>query len=433
MPAVAKSGSTDLEFVSRDELAAVQLDRLRWSLKHAYENVPHYRKVFDETGVHPSDLKELADLALFPFTAKADLRDNYPYGMLAVPREKVSRIHASSGTTGRPTVVGYSAGDVSIWSDLVARSLQAGGVRRTDRVHVAYGYGLFTGGLGAHYGAERLGCTVIPMSGGMTDRQIQLIQDFEPDAILVTPSYMLTIVDAMIAKGIDPASTSLRTGVFGAEPWTEQMRCELESQLGMDAVDIYGLSEVMGPGVAMECVETKDGLHIWEDHFYPEIIDPMTGEALPDGEHGELVFTSLTKEAMPIIRYRTRDLTRLLPGTARAVRRMEKVTGRTDDMIILRGVNLFPTQIEELILTQPALAPQFQCVLERRGRMDCLTVRVEYRHELGDRPDGAEEEMCSLIKNHIGVTVDVELVEPGTLQRSTGKAKRLVDNRPSEN
>ncbi|RPA60027.1 phenylacetate--CoA ligase [Gordonia oryzae] len=434
LPSAAGSPETvDIEHASRDRIADLQLSRLKWSLHHAYDNVAHYRNAFDERGVHPSDLKELSDLSLFPFTAKADLRDNYPFGMFAVPQEQVSRIHASSGTTGRPTVVGYTANDLNNWADLVARSLRAAGVRPSDKVHVAYGYGLFTGGLGAHYGAERLGCTVIPMSGGMTDRQIQLIEDFAPDAIMVTPSYMLTIVDAMIAKGIDPSSTSLRVGVFGAEPWTEQMRRELETQVGMDAVDIYGLSEVMGPGVAQECVETKDGLHIWEDHFYPEIVDPMTGEVLPDGEEGELVFTSLTKEAMPIIRYRTRDLTRLLPGTARSVRRMQKVTGRCDDMIILRGVNLFPTQIEELILTVPALAPQFQCVLERPGRMDNLTVRVEYRLDApGSDWQTAADSLRRAIKNRIGVTVDVEIAEPGTLQRSTGKAKRLVDNRPKD-
>lgn len=422
-----------LEYATRDEIAAAQLDRLKWSLRHAYDNVPHYRRAFDERGVQPDDLRSLSDLKLFPFTAKADLRENYPFGMLAVPQDEVSRIHASSGTTGRPTVVGYTANDVSNWADLVARSLRAAGVGHGDKVHVAYGYGLFTGGLGAHYGAERLGATVIPMSGGMTDRQIQLIEDFRPDAIMVTPSYMLTIVDAMLAKGIDPAATSLRTGVFGAEPWTEHMRKELEAQLNMDAVDIYGLSEVMGPGVAMECVETKDGLHIWEDHFYPEIIDPLTGEVLPDGEEGELVFTSLTKEAMPIIRYRTRDLTRLLPGTARSMRRMQKVTGRTDDMIILRGVNLFPTQIEELILTVPTLAPQFQCVLERPGRMDALTVRVEYRQDASpEHRAAAAVELQKLIKNRIGVTVTVDVVEPAALFRSTGKAKRLIDNRPKD-
>lgn len=422
--------SQDIEFATRDRISTLQLERLQWSLLHAYTNVPHYRKAFDVAGVHPSDLKDLSDLAKFPFTAKTDLRANYPFGMFAVPQEKVSRIHASSGTTGRPTVVGYTANDISNWADLIARSLRAGGVKPSDKVHVAYGYGLFTGGLGAHYGAERLGCTVIPMSGGMTDRQIQLIEDFEPDAIMVTPSYMLTIVDAMIKKGIDPSKTSLRTGVFGAEPWTEEMRTELEKQLNMDAVDIYGLSEVMGPGVAMECVDTKDGLHIWEDHFYPEIIDPVTGDVLPDGEEGELVFTSLTKEAMPIIRYRTRDLTRLLPGTARSVRRMQKVTGRTDDMIILRGVNLFPTQIEELILTISALAPQFQCILDRPGRMDELTVRVEARPDASatDHPRSAAE-LQKLVKNRIGVSVKVDVVAPGALERSLGKARRLIDNR----
>ncbi|MFE7418441.1 phenylacetate--CoA ligase PaaK [Rhodococcus sp. NPDC057529] len=420
----------DIEFATRDRIAALQLERLQWTLAHVYENVPHYRQAFDAAGVHPSDLKDLADLAKFPFTAKADLRENYPFGMFAVPQEKISRIHASSGTTGRPTVVGYTTNDLNNWADLVARSLRAGGVKPSDKVHVAYGYGLFTGGLGAHYGAERLGCTVIPMSGGMTDRQIQLIEDFEPDAILVTPSYMLTIVDAMIKKGIDPSTTSLRTGVFGAEPWTEEMRSELEKQLNMDAVDIYGLSEVMGPGVAMECVETKDGLHIWEDHFYPEIIDPVTGDVLPDGEEGELVFTSLTKEAFPIIRYRTRDLTRLLPGTARTMRRMQKVTGRTDDMIILRGVNLFPTQIEELILAVPALAPQFQCILDRPGRMDELTVRVEARPEAtGNEHTIAAGALQKLVKNRIGVSVKIDVVAPGALERSVGKARRLIDNR----
>ncbi|MGF7120317.1 phenylacetate--CoA ligase PaaK [Rhodococcus sp. TAF43] len=424
--------SQDIEFATRDRISSLQLERLQWTLRHAYENVTHYRKAFDDAGVHPGDLKDLGDLAKFPFTAKADLRDNYPFGMFAVPQDQVSRIHASSGTTGRPTVVGYTATDLDNWADLIARSLRAGGVKPSDKVHVAYGYGLFTGGLGAHYGAERLGCTVIPISGGMTERQIQLIEDFRPDAIMVTPSYMLTIVDAMLAKGIDPARTSLRTGVFGAEPWTEEMRGELEQQLDMDAVDIYGLSEVMGPGVAMECVETKDGLHIWEDHFYPEVIDPVTGEVLPDGEEGELVFTSLTKEAMPIIRYRTRDLTRLLPGTARTMRRMQKVTGRTDDMIILRGVNLFPTQIEELILAVTGLAPQFQCVLDRPGRMDELTVRVESRpNSSTHEADQQAARLRQLVKNRIGVTVAVEVLAPGSLDRSIGKARRLIDNRPS--
>ena len=419
-----------IELASRDEIAALQLTRLRWSLQHAYDNVAHYRKAFAARGVHPADLKELGDLKLFPFTAKADLRDNYPFGMFAVPRAQVSRIHASSGTTGRPTVVGYTASDIDTWANLMARSLRAGGVRSTDRVHVAYGYGLFTGGLGAHYGAERLGCTVIPMSGGMTERQIQLINDFEPDAIMVTPSYMLTIVDAMQRAGIDPRVTSLRTGIFGAEPWTEQMRTELEALLDMDAVDIYGLSEVMGPGVAQECVDTKDGLHIWEDHFYPEIVDPISGEVLPDGEEGELVFTSLTNEAMPVVRYRTRDLTRLLPGTARSMRRMQKVTGRTDDMIILRGVNLFPTQIEELILGVDGLSAQFQCVLDRPDRLDQLTVRVEARPDLaGELRVRAGATLMEQIKNRIGVSVLVEVLEPESIERSVGKARRLLDHR----
>ncbi|WP_372025434.1 phenylacetate--CoA ligase PaaK [Rhodococcus sp. NyZ502] len=433
MTELVTATSQEIEFASRDRISTLQLERMQWSLMHAYTNVPHYRKALDDAGVHPSDLKDLSDLAKFPFTTKADLRENYPFKMFAVPQDRVSRIHASSGTTGRPTVVGYTSNDLNNWADLIARSLSAGGVRSSDKVHVAYGYGLFTGGLGAHYGAERLGCTVIPMSGGMTERQIQLIEDFEPDAIMVTPSYMLTIVDAMIKKGIDPAKTSLRVGVFGAEPWTEQMRTELEQQLDMHAVDIYGLSEIMGPGVAMECVETKDGLHIWEDHFYPEIIDPVTGEVLPDGEEGELVFTSLTKEALPIIRYRTRDLTRLLPGTARSMRRMQKVTGRTDDMIILRGVNLFPTQIEELILTVPALAPQFQCVLERPDRMDTLTVRVEARPDaaISDHA-AASSALQKLVKNKIGVTVEVSVLEPGGLERSIGKARRLIDQRPKD-
>jgi len=419
-----------IELASRDEIAALQLTRLRWSLQHAYDNVAHYRKAFAARGVHPADLKELGDLKLFPFTAKADLRDNYPFGMFAVPRAQVSRIHASSGTTGRPTVVGYTASDIDTWANLMARSLRAGGVRSTDRVHVAYGYGLFTGGLGAHYGAERLGCTVIPMSGGMTERQIQLINDFEPDAIMVTPSYMLTIVDAMQRAGIDPRATSLRTGIFGAEPWTEQMRTELEALLDMDAVDIYGLSEVMGPGVAQECVDTKDGLHIWEDHFYPEIVDPISGEVLPDGEEGELVFTSLTNEAMPVVRYRTRDLTRLLPGTARSMRRMQKVTGRTDDMIILRGVNLFPTQIEELILGVDGLSAQFQCVLDRPDRLDQLTVRVEGRPNLAaELRVRAGAALTEQIKNRIGVSVLVEVLEPDSIERSVGKARRLLDHR----
>ncbi len=421
-----------IEIASRDEISALQLSRLKWSLRHAYDRVPHYRRAFDERGVHPDDLKELGDLALFPFTTKADLRQNYPFGMFAVPQSEVVRVHASSGTTGRPTVVGYTAGDIDIWSRLVARSLRAAGVRAGDIVQVAYGYGLFTGGLGAHYGAERLGCTVIPVSGGMTERQVQLIAEFRPDAIMVTPSYMLTIADALERAGIDPRASSLRTGIFGAEPWTEQMRVELENKLDLDAVDIYGLSEVMGPGVAQECAETKDGLHIWEDHFYPEIIDPDTGAVLPDGAEGELVFTSLTKQAFPIVRYRTRDLTALLPGTARAMRRMRKITGRCDDMIILRGVNLFPTQIEELILGLENLAPQYQCVLDRPDRLDRLTVRVESRRALSQalRTEAAQS-LAGRIKDRIGVNVVVDVVDPDSIERSpVGKAKRLVDLRP---
>ena len=420
-----------IETASRDEISTLQLHRLKWSLQHAYDNVEHYRKAFDGKGVHPSDLKDLSDLALFPFTTKNDLRENYPFGMFAVPQSRIARIHASSGTTGRPTVVGYTAADLETWANLVARSLRAGGVRSTDKVHIAYGYGLFTGGLGAHYGAERLGCTVIPMSGGMTERQIQLINDFRPDAILVTPSYMLTIVDAMERAGLDPRATSLRTGVFGAEPWTQEMRAELEDKLDINAVDIYGLSEVMGPGVAQECADTKDGLHIWEDHFYPEIINPETGDVLHDGCEGELVFTSLTKEAFPVVRYRTRDITMLMPGTARTMRRMRKITGRSDDMIILRGVNLFPSQIEELILGTDTLAPHFHCILERPGRLDTLTVRVECRP--GVTPEQrltAAHTLTHRIKARIGVSVSVDVVQPASIERSAGKAARLIDRRP---
>jgi phenylacetate-CoA ligase len=420
-----------VERASTDELQALQLERLRWSLGHAYTNVPHYRSAFQAAGLDPANVRSLEELAAYPFTTKADLRENYPFGMFAVPREQVSRIHASSGTTGRPTVVGYTAADVKTWAALMARSLRAGGVRAGDKVHVAYGYGLFTGGLGAHYGAELLGCTVIPVSGGMTERQVLLIRDFQPDAILVTPSYMLAIVDEMERQGMDPAETSLKVGVFGAEPWTNDMRTEMERRLDLHAVDIYGLSEVMGPGVAMECVDTKDGLHIWEDHFYPEIIDPITGAVLPDGQEGELVLTSLTKEAMPVIRYRTRDLTRLLPGTARTMRRMEKITGRTDDMIILRGVNLFPTQIEELILRLPGLSPHFQCVLRRTGPMDDLTVNVERRAGVDSlAAANAGAELRSLIKNTIGVSVTVEVLDPESVERSAGKMRRVVDERP---
>ncbi|SEQ92663.1 phenylacetate--CoA ligase PaaK [Lentzea albida] len=417
-----------IETASVDELRALQLERLRWSVRHAYENVPHYRAAFDTAGVHPDDVKTLGDLAKLPFTAKADLRDNYPFGMFAVPRQEVVRVHASSGTTGRPTVVGYTRDDLDTWATVMARSIRAAGGRQGHVLHNAYGYGLFTGGLGAHAGAEKLGCTVVPVSGGMTERQVQLIRDFEPDVIMVTPSYMLSIIDEMERQGVDPRSTSLKVGIFGAEPWTNDMRAEMERRLDMHAVDIYGLSEVIGPGVASECVETKDGLHVWEDHFYPEIIDPVTGEVLPDGEEGELVFTSLTKQAMPIIRYRTRDLTRLLPGTARSMRRIEKITGRTDDMIILRGVNLFPTQIEELILRVPALSPHFQCVLSRTGNLDDLTVLVEHREDAVAGDAGAQ--LRKLVKNSIGVTVAVEVVAPGGIERSVGKMKRIVDRRP---
>ena len=420
-----------IETASVEELRSLQLERLRETVHHAYANVPHYRAAFDGVGVHPDDVKELADLAKLPFTTKADLRANYPYGMFAVPREQVARIHASSGTTGRPTVVGYTAADLDTWATVVARSIRAAGGRPGDILHNAYGYGLFTGGLGAHAGAEKLGCTVIPVSGGMTERQVQLIQDFQPRIIMVTPSYMLAIVDEMRRQGIDPRSTSLEIGIFGAEPWTNEMRVAMEETLGIDAVDIYGLSEVIGPGVAQECLETKDGLHIWEDHFYPEIIDPTTGEVLPDGEEGELVFTSLTRQAMPVIRYRTRDLTRLMPGTARTMRRMEKITGRTDDMIILRGVNLFPTQIEELLLPMPELSPHFQCVLSRTGTLDELTVRVEHGETTApDAGRAAGDRLRQLIKSTIGVSVTVDVVAPDTIERSVGKMRRVVDQRP---
>jgi phenylacetate-CoA ligase len=419
------------ERLSADELAAVQLERLRATLRLVYDRVEHYRKSFDAAGVTPEDCRSLEDLARFPFTAKRDLRDNYPFGMFAVPMAEVSRIHASSGTTGRPTVVGYTAGDVERWAELVARCIRASGGRPGHRVHVAYGYGLFTGGLGAHYGAERLGCTVIPVSGGFTERQVQLITDFEPDIIMVTPSYMLAILDEFRRQGIDPTATSLKVGIFGAEPWTEQMRAEIEASFDMHAVDIYGLSEVMGPGVANECIETKDGLQLWEDHFYPEIVDPATGEVLPDGERGELVFTTLTKEALPVIRYRTGDLTRLLPGTARpGFRRMAKITGRSDDMLIVRGVNLFPTQVEELVLQQPALSPHFTLVLTRPERLDVLTVRVETRPET-PAPDRetAGSALEHAVKARIGVSCTVEVIEPDTLERSMGKLKRVYDMR----
>ncbi|HEY4868443.1 MAG TPA: phenylacetate--CoA ligase PaaK [Candidatus Dormibacteraeota bacterium] len=420
-----------IEIASADELSALQLERLQWTLRHVYANVPDYRRRFDEAGVHPEDCRSLDDLARFPFTTKDDLRRNYPFGMFAVPREQVIRIHASSGTTGLPTVVGYTRHDLDVWAGVVARSIRASGGRPGDIVHVAYGYGLFTGGLGAHYGAERLGCTVIPVSGGMTDRQVRLIVDFQPQVIMVTPSYLLAIVDEMERQGVDPRSTSLQVGILGAEPWTEDMRGEIEQRLDMHAVDIYGLSEVIGPGVANECVETKDGLHVWEDHFYPEIVDPVSGNPVAAGERGELVFTSLTKEAMPVIRYRTRDLTRLLPGTARSMRRIERITGRSDDMIILRGVNLFPTQVEELILGTPGLSPHFQLVLTRPDRLDEMTVRVEARSPSGaaDERRLLGEQLASTVKQRIGVSVVVEVLEPGLVERSVGKAKRIVDLR----
>jgi phenylacetate-CoA ligase len=423
-----------METASRDELAAWQRERLAWTLRHAYDNVPHYRAAFDAAGVHPDAFRDLSDLARFPFTGKADLRANYPFGMFAVPRPQVARLHASSGTTGKPTVVGYTAGDIDTWAGVVARSIRAAGARPGMLVHVAYGYGLFTGGLGAHYGAERLGCTVVPMSGGMTERQVQLIQDFSPDVIMVTPSYMLAILDEFRRQGLDPRRSSLKVGIFGAEPWTNAMREEIEEAFDLHAVDIYGLSEVMGPGVASECVETKDGLHVWEDHFYPEIVDPRTGAVLPDGEEGELVFTSLTKEAMPVIRYRTRDLTRLLPGTARTMRRMEKITGRSDDMMIVRGVNVFPTQIEEKILAVPGLSAHYQVVLTREGRLDDMTVRVEIRPE-ADAPDvraAAAERLGAMIKDTIGISAGVEVLAPDGIERSLGKARRVIDRRPRD-
>ena len=420
-----------IETASRDEIAALQRTRMAATLRHAYAHVPHYRRAFDAAGVHPDDFRDLADLQRFPFTTKADLRDNYPFGMFAVPRDQVARIHASSGTTGKPTVVGYTQADLDVWADVMARSIRAGGGRPGMRVHIAYGYGLFTGGLGAHYGAERLGCTVIPMSGGQTERQVQLIQDFAPDIVMVTPSYMLAILDAFRAAGLDPRKTSLQAGIFGAEPWTNAMRTEIEGAFDMHAVDIYGLSEVMGPGVAQECIETKDGLHIWEDHFYPEVIDPATGAVLPDGAAGELVFTSLTKQATPVIRYRTRDLTRLLPGTARSMRRMQKVTGRSDDMMIVRGVNVFPTQIEELVLARGDLSGHYQIELTRDGRLDAMLVRVEARPDAFGATD-AGNALTALIKERVGITAAVEVLPPGAIERSLGKARRVIDRRPKD-
>ena len=420
-----------IERASQDELQALQLQRLQWSLKHTYDNVVHYRQAFDAKGVHPSDLKSLADLAKFPFTVKSDLRNHYPFGLFAVPRERVARIHASSGTTGKPTVVGYTLKDIDTWADLVARSIRAAGGRPGDMVHVAYGYGLFTGGLGAHYGAERAGCTVIPMSGGQTEKQVQFITDLKPNIIMVTPSYMQVLVEELRRQGIDPRSTSLEVGIFGAEPWTEAMREEIETSAGIDAVDIYGLSEVMGPGVASECIETKDGPVVWEDHFYPEIIDPETGAVLADGEEGELVFTTLTKEALPVIRYRTRDLTRLLPPTARAMRRMGKIVGRSDDMLIIRGVNLFPTQIEELVLKHGQLSGQYQLVVTRDGNLDDVEVRCELlpAHADADR-DAVGAALRQRIKTVIGITTAVTVGGPDSLERTlVGKARRVIDQR----
>ncbi len=421
-----------IEIASRDEISALQVDRLRWSLRHAYDNVPFYRQAFDTAGVHPDDLRSLDDLARFPFTVKSDLRNNYPFGMFAVPREQVARIHASSGTTGQPTVVGYTKQDLAHWGSVVARSLRASGMRPGDMLHNAYGYGLFTGGLGIHLGADALGLTTTPVSGGMTPRQVRLIDDFKPKGITVTPSYALSILDEFANQGLDPRDCSLEVGIFGAEPWTNAMRIEIEQAFDMHAVDIYGLSEVMGPGVACECVETKDGLHIWEDHFYPEVINPDTGAPVADGERGELVFTSLTKQAFPIIRYRTRDLTRLLAGTARTMRRMEKVTGRSDDMIILRGVNVFPTQIEEALMATPGLSPHFQIELSRPDRMDQMRVLCECADAsvTGAARDTAARALAALVKQSVGISVKVEVTDAGGVARSEGKAVRILDNRP---
>ena len=424
-----------IELASRDEITALQIQRLKTTLNHVYKNVPHYRKAFDDKGVHPDDLKELRDLAKFPFTSKKDLRDNYPFGMFAVPQAQVSRIHASSGTTGKPTVVGYTASDINHWADLVARSIRAAGGRAGDIMHIAYGYGLFTGGLGAHYGAERLGCTVVPMSGGQTEKQVQLIQDFKPRLIMVTPSYMQVIIEEFVRQGIDPRQTSLKIGIFGAEPWTEAMRREIETNAGIDAVDIYGLSEVMGPGVASECIESKDGPVIWEDHFYPEVIDPETGELLPDGDEGELVFTSLTKEAFPVIRYRTRDLTRLLPPTSRAFRRMGKIVGRSDDMLIIRGVNVFPTQIEELVLKHGKLSPLYQIIVTRDGTLDEVEVLAELQPADAAMPSSDVADISrwlqQRIKTMVGISTRVSVLPPNSIERTqTGKSRRVIDKRP---
>jgi phenylacetate-CoA ligase len=419
-----------IEIASRDEISALQLERLKHTLHHVYENVSHYRTAFDEASIHPTDLTSLGDLAKFPFTGKSDLRANYPFGMFAVPRAQVVRVHASSGTTGKPTVVGYTKNDIDTWANLMARSIRASGGRPGDIVHVAYGYGLFTGGLGAHYGAERLGCTVIPMSGGQTEKQVQLIADFEPDVIMVTPSYSLALAEEMKRQGIDPTSSSLQIGIFGAEPWSDGLRANIEATFGIDAVDIYGLSEVMGPGVANECVESKDGLTLWEDHFYPEIIDPVTGEVLPDGSFGELVLTSLTKEAFPIIRYRTRDLTCLLPPTSRSMRRLARISARTDDMLIIRGVNVFPSQVEELLLRQTELSPHYQLIVSRPGLMDELEVLVETSN-VGTATNAADASavLAGRMKDLIGVTARVKVLSPGSIERSAGKAKRVIDNR----
>lgn len=427
-----KSSLDPIEIASRDEIEALQLERLKWSLRHAYDNVPFYKTSFDAAGIHPDDLKSLSDLSKFPFTVKTDLRANYPFGMFAVPRDQLARIHASSGTTGQPTVVGYTQNDLDIWGSVVARSLRASGLKRGDMLHNAYGYGLFTGGLGIHLGADALGLSIVPISGGMTPRQVRLINDFKPNGITVTPSYALSILDEFAAQGLDPRDCSLDVGIFGAEPWTNAMRHEIEQAFDMHAVDIYGLSEIMGPGVANECIETKDGLHIWEDHFYPEIINPETGEVVAEGEQGELVFTSLTKEAFPIIRYRTRDLTRLLAGTARSMRRMEKVTGRSDDMIILRGVNVFPTQIEEALMACPGLAPHFQIELSRPGRMDQMQVMTEASDTAMGPEDRANagRELAASIKQSIGISVKIDVKDVGGVARSEGKAVRIVDNRP---
>ncbi|MFZ5511887.1 MAG: phenylacetate--CoA ligase PaaK [Pseudomonadota bacterium] len=423
-----------IEIASRDQVQALQLQRMKWSVAHAYDNVAHYRRKCEAAGVHPQDLKELADLARFPFTTKQDLRETYPFGMFAVPMNKVVRIHASSGTTGKPTVVGYTRNDIDMWADVMARSIYAAGGRASDMVHNAYGYGLFTGGLGMHYGAERLGCAVVPMSGGNSEKQVQLIMDFKPDIICATPSYMLALAEEFERQGLDPAQTSLRIGLFGAEPWTNEMRREIETRFRMDAIDVYGLSEVMGPGVAVECIDTKDGPHIWEDHFYPEIIDPVTGEVLPDGELGELVFTTLSKEALPVIRYRTRDLTRLLPGTARPMmRRLDKICGRSDDMLIIRGVNVFPTQIEELILKHATLAPHYVLEVSREQHLDHLEVLVEPKPEFAQADEAARAraaaELQHHIKSYIGISAQVRVVAPGSIERSVGKAKRVIDKR----